>query len=111
MHWLTPTEALLILIAIVREQSVFDLVNGVYESCGGFFVALSVAKLHKEKLVRGVSWYGIAFFSSWGIWNLFFYPHLGQWMSFGGGVALCAVNCVWLGQVIFYNWRERCKSN
>jgi len=81
-----------------------DLINGIYESLGGAFIALSVIKLHREKVVRGVSWLHVAFFSSWGIWNLYFYPHLDQWFSFYGGVVLVATNLVWLAQIVWYNW-------
>lgn len=81
-----------------------DLINGILEGVGGFFIALSVRKLHRAKVVSGVSAIHVAFFSAWGFWNLFYYPHLDQWVSFWGGVLLVAVNCVWLGQ-IFYYWQ------
>lgn len=84
-----------------------DIINGIFESCGGFFIALSVIKLHREKIVRGVSWMHVTFFSAWGFWNLYFYPHLDQWMSFWGGFLLVTVNCVWLGQIMYYNWRNK----
>lgn len=84
-----------------------DLINGIFESAGGFFIALSVYKLHCEKKVRGVSWIHVAFFSSWGFWNLFYYPHLGQWASFWGGLFLVTVNLIWLGQIVYYGWQER----
>jgi len=42
------------------------------------------------------------FFTSWGMWNLFYYPHLGQWYSFAGGVFIVSVNTFWLGQIIYY---------
>lgn len=84
-------------------MSLPDLVNGVFEGIGGFFIALSVIKLHRAKVVSGVSAVHVAFFSSWGFWNLFYYPHLDQWLSFWGGVLLVAVNCVWLAQIFYYN--------
>lgn len=37
-----------------------------------------------------------AFFSAWGIWNLVYYPTLGQWASFIGGVLLVAGNVAWV---------------
>jgi len=82
-----------------------DLINGLYETLGGGFIALSIIKLHREKTVRGVSWLHVAFFSSWGLWNLYFYPHLDQWFSFWGGVALVSANAIWLGQIFYYNAR------
>jgi len=81
-----------------------DLINGLFECCGGFFIALSVRKLHRDKKVKGVSWVHAAFFSAWGYWNLFYYPHLGQWLSFAGGVFLVAVNTLWLCQMWYWLW-------
>lgn len=80
-----------------------DIINGAFETLGGAFIALSVVKLHREKLVHGVSWLHVAFFSTWGYWNLYFYPHLDQWLSFAGGAILVAVNTTWLAQIVYYN--------
>lgn len=79
-----------------------DMINGAFEACGGFFIALSVIKLHKDKVVRGVSCVPVAFFSAWGFWNLYFYPALDQWFSFWGGCLLVIVNCTWLAQMYYY---------
>jgi len=80
-----------------------DIVNGSYELLGAPFILLSVIKLAREKRVQGVSWVHAGFFASWGCWNLFYYPHLGQWFSFVGGIAIVIVNTIWLGQLIYYS--------
>jgi|TARA_Y100000310_G_scaffold244427_1_gene249186 hypothetical protein len=84
-----------------------DIINGIFELCGGFVLALNVRRLHLDKAVKGVDWRYITFFAAWGLWNLFYYPHLGQWMSFIGGALLVGVNAIWLGQVFYYtrSWR------
>lgn len=87
-----------------------DLINGLFECAGGFFLLLSVRRLYREKLVRGVSWVPTTFFATWGLWNLFFYPHLGQWLSFAGGAFLTAINFVWLAQMVYYIRAERIKD-
>lgn len=84
-----------------------DTINGLFETLGGFFIALSVVSLYRAKQVRGVSWVHTAFFSAWGYWNLFYYPSLGQWFSFFGGLLLVSVNTVWLGQIVYYSVREK----
>lgn len=84
-----------------------DIINGMLETIGSGMLALSVWKLHKDKVVRGVHWFATAFFASWGYWNLFYYPHLDQWFSFYGGAALVFVNTVWLIQMLYYNYKER----
>lgn len=84
-----------------------DMVNGVFESLGAAFILLSVCKLAKEKLVRGISYWHISFFMVWGFWNLYYYPQLGQWFSVLGGALLVASNMVYVVQLIYYTYNER----
>ena len=84
-----------------------DMINGTFELAGGCAILLSVLKLHKDKVVRGVSWPHILFFTGWGLWNLFYYPHLDQWFSLIGGIFLVAVNTAWMSQIIYWNFKER----
>lgn len=84
-----------------------DLVNGAFETAGGGFILLSIVNLHRAKVVRGVSWLHVGFFSSWGLWNLVYYPTLDQWFSFAGGAVLVAANIFWLGQILYYLRKER----
>lgn len=79
-----------------------DLINGCFEAGGAAFIAFSILKLYREKEVRGVSWVHVAFFSAWGFFNLIYYPSLGQWLSFAGGLAIVAANTFWLGQLLYY---------
>ncbi len=79
-----------------------DIINGSLEGMGGLFILLSILRLYKDKVVRGVSWVHVAFFAAWGFWNLFYYPHLGQWWSFAGGVGIVTTNTFWLLQMAWY---------
>ena len=83
-----------------------DIVNGCFELLGAPFILLSVFRLARDKRVRGVSWAHAAFFTVWGLWNLFYYPHLGQWYSFIGGVFVVSANTVWVIQMLYYKWRD-----
>ncbi len=80
-----------------------DAVNGSLELIGGLFILLSIGKLHRDKRVRGVSWVHVLFFAFWGFWNLFYYPHLGQWMSFAGSIVIVVTNSVWVAMLFFYS--------
>lgn len=73
-----------------------DLVNGGFEGCGAVAIFANCAVLRRDKRVRGVSPLVTAFFTSWGFWNLYYYPSLDQWASFVGGVAIVAGNLLWL---------------
>jgi hypothetical protein len=79
-----------------------DNVNGLYEFLGGLFVLLNVLRVYKDKQVRGVSIVATGFFASWGLWNLYYYPHLGQWASFLGGCCIVSMNLLWIGLMLYY---------
>jgi len=49
------------------------------------------------------------FFTSWGFWNLIFYPAVGQWLSFLGGAVLVTMNAIWFGQLLYYSRKERAR--
>jgi hypothetical protein len=40
-----------------------------------------------------------------GFWNLFYYPHLDQWLSFAGGVLIVLANTVWIAMAVHYGSR------
>lgn len=84
-----------------------DIVNGSYELLGAPFILLSVLKLYRDKTIKGVSWTAVLFFTTWGYWNLFYYPYLGQWCSFAGGIAIVIVNTIWLSQIAYYLRKDR----
>jgi hypothetical protein len=80
-----------------------DVINGVFEHLGALFIMTSVLKLHREKRVAGIHWAHMGFFTTWGYWNLFYYPALEQWVSTFGALWLVLVNTFYLGQIIYYN--------
>lgn len=84
-----------------------DIINAVFEMVSGLLIWLSVAKLYRDKIVRGVHLAPIGWFLLWGFWNLFYYPHLNQWWSFFAGINVVAANGVWWVQMLYYLRRER----
>lgn len=83
-----------------------DAVNGLFELFAGFFVLNHCRVLHIDKMVRGASVISTIFFFTWGLWNLFYYPHLDQWASFAGGILIVMANCLWVSMMIYYKCRE-----
>jgi len=79
-----------------------DLINGCFELVGAALLTLNVRRLLIDKVVAGVSWLPVCFFTAWGMWNLYYYPSLDQWFSFAGGVLIVVVNTVWLVLVFKY---------
>jgi hypothetical protein len=86
-----------------------DLINGLFEFLGGVLICLSIYKLHKQKIVRGVSPLPVAFFALWGYWNLLYYPSLHQWFSFFGGLVVVTANTIWVIQMYYYLRKEKRK--
>lgn len=73
-----------------------DAINGAFEAVGGAMNWLNVVALARDRKVRGVRVLPQFIFFLWGLWNLFYYPHLAQWWSFSGGVLIVAANCAWV---------------
>jgi hypothetical protein len=73
-----------------------DLINAAFEVLGAIVLLENVRAIRRDKRVLGMNPWVTVFFTSWGLWNLFYYPSLDQWASFSGGIALVLVNIVWL---------------
>jgi len=87
-----------------------DAINGAYECGGGFVILiLNIRCTYRDKAVRGVNPWATGFFTSWGFWNLIFYPAVGQWLSFLGGAVLVTMNAIWFGQLLYYSRKERAR--
>jgi hypothetical protein len=84
-----------------------DIINGLFELCGGFLCWLNVKQILKDQSVKGVYWPIQIFFSAWGIWNLFFYSGLSQWMSFYGGIFLAIGNISWVILAAYYSRKSK----
>lgn len=66
--------------------------------------------LFKQKQVHGVSKLSCIFFLAWGFWNIFYYPHLGQILSFAGALFVVAANALWVSMMMFYD-RRKCRQS
>lgn len=84
-----------------------DIVNGAFELLGTPFILMSVFKIFKDKKVRGINWKHPVYFTAWGFWNLFYYPHLNQWWSFAGGCGIVVTNFIWVSAMGYYIWKEK----
>ena len=80
-----------------------DMINGTLEFMGALLVAHNCWVIFQHERVQGVSVLATAFFTTWGAWNLYFYPMLHLWLSFTGGLCLALANFVWVGMAVFYS--------
>lgn len=89
-------------------MNIQDIVNGSFEIFGGFLLWYNVKTILRDKKVAGVSWIPTAFFASWGLWNLYFYPSVNCWWSFVGGLNVVSANIVWVILMIYYTSKQKC---
>lgn len=73
-----------------------DLINGSFEAVAALMTLNHCRVLLRDRAVAGVSIASMAFFTLWGVWNLWFYPHLDQTWSFAGGVLLVVANAIYV---------------
>jgi hypothetical protein len=83
-----------------------DLINGGLEFGGSIFLWVNVRALRRAKKVVGVFWGAPAYFTLWGLWNLFYFPSLGQWFSLCGAMSIAAANITWLVLALYYEKRN-----
>ena len=84
-----------------------DCINGVFEGVMALMLSRSVWLLYRDKCVKGVSFWAVVWPTLWGYWNLFYYPHLGQYWSFAAGVGVVTVNTTWVMLALRYRRRAR----
>lgn len=84
-----------------------DLINGLFELTAGLFCIINIFILIRDKTIKGISWIPTFFYSAWGGWNLYFYPSLGQTLSFMGGIVIFVVNIIWLSLLFYYKYKKK----
>ena len=87
--------------------TIMDSINGCFELLGAGFITISIHKLHIDKEVKGFSVIHLGFFTTWGLWNMVFFPSQGLWMSFIGGIGVVTANMIYLAQIIYYSRKNR----
>ena len=88
-------------------MELWDLGNAFFEGVGSILTWLNVRRLYLDKHVAGVDWRVTVFWTAWGVFNLFFYPALGLWWSFVGGISIVIANFTWVCMVLYYRQREK----
>jgi hypothetical protein len=79
-----------------------DGINGAFEVIGSVAVWANFCAVVKDRGYAGTRWPMMVFFMSWGMWNLYFYPHLGQAISFYASWSLSLANASVLAAMIYF---------
>lgn len=82
-----------------------DTINGGFEMLAGIMILNHCRCVQRDKRVQGVSVVSTIFFALWGVWNLYYYPSLGQWYSALGGVSVVSANILWI--VLMLKYRKK----
>lgn len=84
-----------------------DIINGAFELFGCAAISFAIASVWRARSWHGTSIVPNFFFTAWGFWNLYFYPHVGQfWSTVGAGLTAGAnVVLLWL----MWKFRKRSK--
>lgn len=83
-----------------------DVINSLFEGLAGLFVLNHCRILYGDKAVRGVSIASVVFFWTWGAFNTWYYPHLGQAWSFYGGMAVVTANTIYVCMLFHYRRKQ-----
>jgi hypothetical protein len=93
------------------ERNMNDAINGIFELGMSIMLLTSLRRLWRDKCVKGWSINAVLWPTAWGFWNLYYYPSLGQWWSFCGGLAVVLVNSIWIGLALYFQSEERKLAN
>lgn len=80
-----------------------DLITAAFELLASAFILNHARVLWKTRQAYGVSLVSTAFFSVWGLWNLWYYPHLDQTLAFYAGIMVMVANTFWVYSI----WKIR----
>ncbi len=85
-----------------------DLITTGFNLAAGAFVMLNVRRVWRDREVAGVSLWAVAFFTTWGLWNVaVFYPSVGCSASVVGGMGAFLSNTVYLVVLIHFRRKAR----
>lgn len=88
-----------------------DLINACFEGGGAIFLCLNVRRLLKDKSVKGVSLLTTSWWTAWGFWNVYFYAAVSCAASFWAGIAVLAVQAVWVVLALHFARAERYRAH
>jgi hypothetical protein len=83
-----------------------DLINGAFEIFGSVATWGTFHAIRKDRGYAGIRLPIMAFFTSWGFWNLYFYSHLAQWVSLVASLSLTAGNVAIIAAMMYYGRKK-----
>jgi hypothetical protein len=84
------------------DQMNLDIINACFKLCASLFLWVSVYTLYKSKGYAGIHFSQYLFFTVAAVWNLIYYPSLGQMWSFFACISVLAANASWIYLALRY---------
>ena len=81
-----------------------DSVNAGFELSCAILLWINVRTLYKDKQIKGIALSPNFLYLAAGVWDLYYYPFLGQWMSFVACLVYTAGFGLWLGMAVWYTY-------
>jgi hypothetical protein len=87
-----------------------DFINALWELAGASVLIHSIYTVLKDKDVKGIGWQQVAFFTTWGLWNVYFYPDNGLYCSFYAGMLLALCNLIYFILLVYYKRKAKLRG-
>lgn len=78
------------------------LLNAAFEAVGSIVIWLNVVRIRCDRTVKGSDWRVTAFYSAWGVSNLFYYPAVGDIYSAFACSGIALGNITWVVHALYY---------
>jgi hypothetical protein len=79
-----------------------DSVNAGFELACAILLWLNVRTLYRDKQIKGIALSPNFLYLGAGLWDLYYYPFLNQWISFVACLVYTTGFSLWLGMAVWY---------
>lgn len=79
-----------------------DHINAGFEAAAAIILWLNVRRLWRDRELKGVSVVPTLLYFVWCLWNLYYYAHLGQTLSWYAGFGVGLANITWVGLALWF---------
>jgi hypothetical protein len=95
---------------MLLDHNLADAFNGLFEFLGTFFILKSIMKLRHDRIVRGIAWQQVAFWTFWGYCNIYYYWAMNSPLSWWAGMLVTIVNTIYVAMLIYFTAEEKRKT-
>jgi hypothetical protein len=81
---------------------IYDKISSLFVFGGCFVILKNILYLHKMKMIVGVPYIHMIWFTLWCIFNIFYFYHLNQMQSFYVSIVNAILQLIWAVEYIIY---------